>query len=439
MSNLKLIIREKRYLVFTPANVTFIRGDSSSKNVAINYSNGSNQTLTAGQELYVSGTVGNQGYLSVKVTNNTILSNSGSLLVTITHYPSASQTAQTINFNYDGSQVQIVFSYNSLPVTSNINLNTNNRTSYVIKTDDILSKVTDFDGDAITAVSLSTNVTGYVYKGVAYVAGTFVPMQDIADGFLIYAPLNQNGEYSKTVKYSVKDSFGNTSLQADLKITVGAAELIGYDCTKSYIKKYKYSDSNFIVKGSGKFVFRYMNLTPATTDGISIIDVQTNNSIFDAEVAYGNGNTLTVLIDKSSSEDKEYKLLSGSDNALWTFTCASNPSVTKIIFPQRLYFYRNNNIIFHANFLSVIFNYNGTNSYQYSWNNPVGAQMWINTESSRPAISHSGNYSTIQDNLDAGGTMPAVGTVLTGYSVDVTFNGVVYNFPFSIEIIDIPI
>ena len=195
MKQLKIKILAKVFINFQSINITFLREQQSSKEISVPYTNGGNFVLSAGQVLYSIGTLNQIGYLEVKVVNNTTLTSSGNLLLSITHYPSISEANKTITFNINNSAVNIAFYYNSAPTINDIFVQTNNRTPYTFTTQDFLSNITDYDNDQIVEVSLIGDLTGYTLNNNAIVSNSWISMTEIALGKLVYTPLNQDAYY----------------------------------------------------------------------------------------------------------------------------------------------------------------------------------------------------------------------------------------------------
>ena len=212
MKQLKIKILAKIFINFQAINITFLRGEQTNKEISLPYTNGGNLVLSAGQVLYTVGTLNQIGYLEIKVVNNTTLTSSGNLLLSITHYPSVSEANKTINFNIDSSAVNIAFYYNSAPTTNDIIVQTNNRTPYTFTAQDFLSNITDYDNDQIVEVSLIGDLTGYSLDNNSILSGSWITMADIALGKLEYTPLNQDTYYEKDIQYKAKDINGNISI-----------------------------------------------------------------------------------------------------------------------------------------------------------------------------------------------------------------------------------
>ena len=212
MRQLKIKILAKVFINFQSINITFLREQQSSKEVSVPYTNGGNFVLSAGQVLYTIGTLNQIGYLEIKVVNNTTLTSSGNLLLSITHYPSISEANKKITFNIADSAVNINFYYNSAPIINDIIVQTNNRTPYTFTTQDFLANIADYDNDQIVEVSLIGDLTGYTLDNNAVVSNSWISMADIALDKLVYTPLNQDAYYEKDIQYKAKDINGNISI-----------------------------------------------------------------------------------------------------------------------------------------------------------------------------------------------------------------------------------
>lgn len=212
MKQLKIKILAKIFINFQAINITFLREQQTSKEVSVPYTSGGDFVLSAGQVLYTAGTLNQAGYLEIKVVNNTTLTSSGNLLLSITHYPSVSEANKTVTFNIDSSAVNIGFYYNSAPITNDIIVQTNNRTSYTFTTQDFLANITDYDNDQIAEISLIGDLTGYTLDNNTVVSNSWISMTDIALGKLVYTPLNQDAYYEKDIQYKAKDINGNISI-----------------------------------------------------------------------------------------------------------------------------------------------------------------------------------------------------------------------------------
>ena len=212
MKQLKIKILAKVFINFQAITTTFLREQQSNKEVSVPYTNGGDFVLSAGQVLYSVGTLNQVGYLEIKVVNNTTLTSSGNLLLSITHYPSISEANKTVTFNIDNSAVNIAFYYNSAPTINDIIVQTNNRTPYTFTTQDFLVNITDYDNDQIAEISLIGDLTGYTLDNNAVVSNSWISMTAIALGKLVYTPLNQDTYYEKDIQYKAKDINGNISI-----------------------------------------------------------------------------------------------------------------------------------------------------------------------------------------------------------------------------------
>ena len=212
MKQLKIKVLAKIFINFQAINITFLRGEQTNKEISLPYTNGGNLVLSAGQVLYSVGTMNQVGYLVVKVVNNTTLTSSGNLLLSITHYPSVSEANKLITFNINNSGVNINFYYNSAPIINDIIVQTNNRTPYTFTSQDFLANISDYDNDQIVEVSLIGDLTGYTLDNTAVVSNSWITMADIALGKLVYTSLNQDAYYEKDIQYKAKDINNNISI-----------------------------------------------------------------------------------------------------------------------------------------------------------------------------------------------------------------------------------
>ena len=212
MKQLKIKILAKIFINFQAINITFLREQQTNKEVSVPYTNGGGFVLSAGQILYTAGTLNQAGYLEIKVVNNTTLTSSGNLLLSITHYPSVSEANKTVTFNINNSAVNIAFYYNSAPTINDIIVQTNNRTPYTFTTQDFLANITDYDNDQIAEISLIGDLTGYTLDNNAVASASWISMADVALGKLVYTPLNQDAYYEKDIQYKAKDINGNISI-----------------------------------------------------------------------------------------------------------------------------------------------------------------------------------------------------------------------------------
>jgi len=216
MANIIINIAAKIFINFSPMTVSLIRDeDNVITPVVLNYTSGTGQIMTAGQILYTVGTAGQVGYLRVTVNTTTTLSGSGSVNLTVSSHPSATQANQTVTFTYDQSTVTLNLTYNSLPVTSDVNINIANRVTRNFTTSEFLTAYTDFDADVMTEMMATGNMTGYEYdvngtnNYVPYTSGTWIPVNNIAR--LRFVAANQNAAYTQSNPWFAKDAKGNIS------------------------------------------------------------------------------------------------------------------------------------------------------------------------------------------------------------------------------------
>ena len=219
MANIIFNVAAKIFIQFNPVNISMIREQTNNQTVSVTYSQGTGQTLTAGQVLYTTGTVGQPGYVLITSSGNTTILGTGSFNVDITAIPTSTVVDGSITFQIDQSNVVINVDYNSLPETSDIYNNIDNRNEYVFVTTDFTDAYSDFDPDAIVEVKADTNITNYWYNSgtvatplwINY-SGQWLTMTQIGEGRLKYIGADQNAAYLDTTPWYAKDSQGNISL-----------------------------------------------------------------------------------------------------------------------------------------------------------------------------------------------------------------------------------
>jgi hypothetical protein len=215
MGNINLNIAEKLFINFTPMTTLLIREQNNVKSVNLNYTNGSGQQMTAGQVLYLTGTVGNLGYIEVKVDNDTILNGSGSVSLTVSSYPDTGQANQTISMTFDQSPITLNLIYNSIPVTSNVNVIMPNRTTHNFINTEFINSFTGFDGNTLSEIMSNGNMIHYEYdvngtnNYTSYTAGTWIPSNNISR--LRFVAPDQDDIYDQSNPWFAKDSNGNIS------------------------------------------------------------------------------------------------------------------------------------------------------------------------------------------------------------------------------------
>jgi hypothetical protein len=216
MANIVFNVAGKIFLNFSPMTVSLIRSTDNTKPVSLNYSSGTGQTMTSGQVLYITGTAGQPGYLEVKVNTATTLTGTGSVPLTVYSHPTSTQINQTIPMTFDQSPITLNLTYNSIPTTSDIDLNIVNRGEYNFQVSDFTTHFNDFDGDTLIEVMANGIMTGYEYdvngtnNYVPYVAGTWIPINQVTR--LRFKAADQNVAYVQTNPWQGKDSQGNISV-----------------------------------------------------------------------------------------------------------------------------------------------------------------------------------------------------------------------------------
>lgn len=208
-SQIIISVGAKQFVVLNPTTVSLLRGVSNNKNATVSYSNGNGQTLSTGQVLYSAGTAGQSGYLKISVQTATVLNGSGNFNIIVESFPSVNQANQTINYTVDGSTGNVNLVYNSNPSTSDIVINLPYMGSHTFTTSEFINAYTDFDSDNLSEIKAESPVENYLYNGSPYVAGTWIPVNNVDQ--LTYNAANQIYGYTQSTPWFAKDSQGNIS------------------------------------------------------------------------------------------------------------------------------------------------------------------------------------------------------------------------------------
>lgn len=211
MGILKIKIAEAKVIVFGSPFIQFLRGITSTNLVGLNFSNATGQSLALNEILYTYLTPADEGYIEIKSSDNYILTDSGSIDLSVTHKVSSTQVDQNINFSVLGSPVVLQLVYESRPVASDVTIDVSNRTEYIFNLSDFEDHYSDFDNDAMTHVAVYGSTTGYFLNGNPYVAGDWISVNDIDNGLFKYVPLDQNAYYEKDNIWKARDVNGNIS------------------------------------------------------------------------------------------------------------------------------------------------------------------------------------------------------------------------------------
>lgn len=195
-------------------SLSFLRGATDTKTATVSYTNGNGQTLTAGQVLYTTGTVGQPGYIRVYVQANTVLTSVGTFNVVVVSYPyeTIAGNPASITYNIDGGNGIINLTYMSAPENDDVNLDTEFLQPIPFTTAMLTAAISDLDNDAQQIrINPSTpdNLNGYFYNGIAY-GGQWIDIADI--GNITFIPDNIPAGYTKSNVWEVKDSQGNISI-----------------------------------------------------------------------------------------------------------------------------------------------------------------------------------------------------------------------------------
>ena len=219
MANIIFNVAAKIFIQFSPVNIVLIREIQNNLSATVSYTQGTGQTLTAGQVLYTVGVSGQPGYLQITSAGNTTISGNGGFTINIDSIPTPTVADGSVTFQIDQSNVVVNIDYQSKPVVDDINKSIANRAVYTFQSTDFDNpEFTDFDGQTQATevmigtdieIASSTVIPNYLYQGNPYVAGTWIPFANV--GQLTYTGANQNNAYSQSNKWRAKDAQGNIS------------------------------------------------------------------------------------------------------------------------------------------------------------------------------------------------------------------------------------
>lgn len=213
LANLTINVAEKLIPNFSPVTVELVRGISNQKTVTVAYTNGNNQTLSAGQTLYTVGTAGQPGYIRAYVQNSLVLQSSGSFNIVVVSIPysTVSGNPSSVNYTIDSGNGVINFTYSSAPVVIDIDLSTPFNTPIFFTPTMFTSKFTDLDNDVtqVRAMADPDALLGYKLNGVDY-TGTWINIADTAN-LAYYPDVALTNAHTKKNRWQAKDSKGNES------------------------------------------------------------------------------------------------------------------------------------------------------------------------------------------------------------------------------------
>lgn len=209
MALIKIRVAGVVAIVFTQLYTNFIREVNETKTLSLSYTNGTGQTLSAGQQLYSIGTAGTLGYLSVKVKNNTTITGSGSFDVDITSYANSTQPDGATTFTYDASPIVLNIDYSSKPDAFDFVAEIPNRTVKTFTPEEFITHFSDFDGDDLSDVMIEGDVSGYQFNSSPYVSGTWISINDVS--LLTYIPNDTDSNYEKINNWKARDLTGYIS------------------------------------------------------------------------------------------------------------------------------------------------------------------------------------------------------------------------------------
>lgn len=220
MGILRIRNSEAKPIIFGRSFIEFIRNQISTKPLDVTYSNATGQSIVANQILYTYLNPSVDGYIEIKSLTNQVLNGSGVLNLSITHKTSNIQSNQNVNFNLYSSNINIDFNYNSIPESSTIYKNIDNRELYIFNAIDFIGSYSDYDNDTLYKMSIYGDVSGYLFNSIQYIEGDWVLLSDVDAGLLGYRSLNQDIAYLKNNTWKSMDSNGLISNSAILNIDV---------------------------------------------------------------------------------------------------------------------------------------------------------------------------------------------------------------------------
>lgn len=214
LANLTINVAAKIIPNFTPVTVELVRGVSNQKTVTISYTNGNNQTVSAGQTLYTTGTAGQPGYIRAYVQSTVVLNPAGgsfNVVVVSIPYATVSGNPASVNYTIDAGVGVINLSYSSAPVVVDIDLSTDHNEPIFFTPTMFTSKFTDLDSDVtqVRAMADPDALVGYKLNGIDY-TGTWINIADTVN-LAYYPDIAITNAHTKKNRWQAKDSKGNES------------------------------------------------------------------------------------------------------------------------------------------------------------------------------------------------------------------------------------
>lgn len=242
---------------------------------------------------------------------------------------------------------------------------------------------------------------------------------------------------------TVLSSYANKQLIPRSKFVGNLPIVIDDICGRTYMKKIRNDNNetkNISIKGSGKFLF-YFNSTYGTSCNVYLKDILLNVNVF---YTFVSSDSIAVLIDKPTTDERFYTIgtsnVSGtlSNYSVYSVTCALQES-NKIAFPERIFLYQEAGGIICRDFIYVIRGMSVSDVHaSYSFNTPSNGPAFLNSRSpsSYKGTNDADNISCIQEKFNSfSGSLPSLGTVVSGYSVTINFNGISRTVNFDIEVV----
>jgi hypothetical protein len=209
IADIIITVAAKQFLSFSTPTLSLIREVSNTKTSSIAFSNGNGQIMPNGYIFVSQGTSGQPGYLRITSTSQVTLNGTGNIPIQVVSIPTSTQSNQTVNYVFDGSNGSINLIYNSNPVTQDIVINIPNRGEHVFTSQEFLNAYFDYDGDSLTEFRAMVPVAGMKLNGLDYIAGTWIPINNATQ--LSFTGANQNAAYQQITPWQAKDSQGNIS------------------------------------------------------------------------------------------------------------------------------------------------------------------------------------------------------------------------------------
>ena len=214
IGKLKLVIHQKPEGIVIPnTEIVSVREENNAQDITFTYQNLDDAALTNGQILYQEGLPNDPSatYIIVASQNNQIITTSpGSFELHIVSNGLANQLDKIIPITIGANTFNITIDFRSRPNTVDMIKETPSWVQpIIVSRQDILNHCSDFDGDEIKEWALDCfGNNDFVYNGVPYVPGTFIPLPLIDQNGFSYVPVNNPLGYQIEYPHKVKDATG---------------------------------------------------------------------------------------------------------------------------------------------------------------------------------------------------------------------------------------